>query len=137
MIRSLVLILVDMPSVANACANTFSRALMNADSLYRAPLVLQIKARERGWMAVRVADGWSTRSLSSYIMFPLEVSQSLARNLGLTDEQNSIWTEMEMVAFSVLLNCRKYVGIVHPPRSPANVGIGASGRCLSQEMSTK
>jgi len=36
-----------------------------------------------------------------------EVSQSLALNLGLTDEQFSIWTEMEMVVFSVLLHCRK------------------------------
>ncbi|KAH9056530.1 hypothetical protein EDB87DRAFT_1566420 [Lactarius vividus] len=36
-----------------------------------------------------------------------EVSQSLALNLGLTDEQFSIWTEMEMVTFSVLLHCRK------------------------------
>jgi len=41
--------------------------------------------------------------------FSVEVSQSLALNLGLTDEQFSIWTEMEMVAFSVLLHCRKYV----------------------------
>ncbi|KAH8986524.1 hypothetical protein EDB86DRAFT_2954517 [Lactarius hatsudake] len=36
-----------------------------------------------------------------------EVSQSLALNLGLTDDQFSIWTEMEMVTFSVLLHCRK------------------------------
>jgi len=36
-----------------------------------------------------------------------EVSQSLALNLGLTDEQFRIWTEMEMVAFSVLLHCRR------------------------------
>ena len=38
----------------------------------------------------------------------VEVSQSLALNLGLTDEQFNIWTEMEMVSFSVLLHCRKY-----------------------------
>jgi len=36
-----------------------------------------------------------------------EVSQSLALNLGLTNEQYDIWIEMEMVAFSVLLHCRK------------------------------
>jgi len=36
-----------------------------------------------------------------------EVSQSLALDLGLTDEQFNIWTEMEMVTFSVLLHCRK------------------------------
>ncbi|KAH9985051.1 hypothetical protein BJV74DRAFT_775971 [Russula compacta] len=36
-----------------------------------------------------------------------EVSQSLALNLGLTDEQFDIWVEMEMVAFAVLLFCRK------------------------------
>ncbi|KAI0259086.1 hypothetical protein BC834DRAFT_974597 [Gloeopeniophorella convolvens] len=36
-----------------------------------------------------------------------QVSQPLALDLGLTDEQYSIWTEMEMVTFSVLLSCRK------------------------------
>ncbi|KAH9961180.1 hypothetical protein BJV74DRAFT_871919 [Russula compacta] len=36
-----------------------------------------------------------------------EVSQFLALNLGLTDKQFDIWVEMEMVAFSVLLSCRK------------------------------
>jgi hypothetical protein len=47
MIQLLVPILVDIPSVTNACADTLARALMNIDSLYCAPLVLQIKARER------------------------------------------------------------------------------------------
>ena len=51
--------------------------------------------------------------LSRYVS--LEVSQSLALDLGLTDELHCIWTEMEMVSFSVLLYCRKYVhGICSP-----------------------
>ena len=58
--------------------------------------------------------------LSSHIMFPLEVSQAVALDLGLTDEQYRIWTEMEMVTFSVRLSCRKYVRIIHPHRSSAN-----------------
>ena len=107
MIQSLVPILVDMPSVANAFTDTSPRALMNIDSLYYAPLVLRIKVKERKQPAVRVASGRSTW-LSSHVMY-LEVSQSLALDLGLTDEQYSIWTEMEMVSFSILLNCRKYV----------------------------
>ena len=37
----------------------------------------------------------------------VEVSQSLALNLGLSDEQFDIWTELEMVSFSVLLSCQK------------------------------
>jgi hypothetical protein len=45
--------------------------------------------------------------ISCYVC--LEVSQSLALDLGLTDEQYSIWTEMELVSFSVLLCCRKFV----------------------------
>ena len=53
-------------------------------------------------------------------MFPLEVSQALALELGLTDEQYSIWTEMELITFSVLLYCRKYVRSVQPLRSFAN-----------------
>ncbi|KAI0250865.1 hypothetical protein BJV78DRAFT_525300 [Lactifluus subvellereus] len=36
-----------------------------------------------------------------------EVSLPVALNLGLTDQQYSIWTEMEMTSFSVLLSCRK------------------------------
>ncbi|KAI0250869.1 hypothetical protein BJV78DRAFT_525543 [Lactifluus subvellereus] len=36
-----------------------------------------------------------------------EVSQPIALDLGLTDQQYSIWTEVEMTAFSVLLSCRK------------------------------
>jgi hypothetical protein len=44
-----------------------------------------------------------------------EVSQSLALDLGLTDELYSIWTEMEMVSFSVLLYCRKYVYGIRSP----------------------
>ena len=54
-------------------------------------------------------------SFISHIMFPLEVSQALALDLGLTDEQYSIWTEMEMVTFSILLYCRKYVCCVRLP----------------------
>ena len=37
-----------------------------------------------------------------------EVSRTLALDLGLTEEQLNIWTEMEMVSFSVLLHCRVY-----------------------------
>jgi hypothetical protein len=54
--------------------------------------------------------------ISTYVSS--EVSQSLALNLGLTDEQYSIWTEMEMVSFSVLLCCRKFV---HGIRSPVSL----------------
>jgi Ring finger domain len=51
--------------------------------------------------------------ISRYVS--LEVSQSLALDLGLTNEQYSIWTEMEMVSFSVLLYCRKYVYGIRSP----------------------
>ncbi|KAH9028401.1 hypothetical protein EDB84DRAFT_277312 [Lactarius hengduanensis] len=36
-----------------------------------------------------------------------EVSQILAQDLGLTDEQFDVWIELEMSSFSVLLHCRK------------------------------
>jgi hypothetical protein len=50
------------------------------------------------------------RSFFEYpvIYFRSEISQAIALNLGLTEEQYNIWTEMEMVAFSVLLSCRKW-----------------------------
>jgi len=46
-----------------------------------------------------------SRSSGSSRDLSLEVSQSLALNLGLTNEQFSIWTEMEMAPFSVPLHC--------------------------------
>jgi hypothetical protein len=52
--------------------------------------------------------------LSNCLMNVAEVSQSLALDLGLTDEQFNIWTEMEMVSFSVLLHCRKYAWGICP-----------------------
>src|SRR5216683_7287690 len=58
--------------------------------------------RESRWY-VSLADGHSSDSLHE---FSSEVSQSLALNLGLTDQQFSVWIEMEMVSFSVLLHCR-------------------------------
>jgi hypothetical protein len=45
----------------------------------------------------------------------VEVSQSLVLSLGLTEKQLSIWTEMEMSAFSVLLHCRRCGRRVHSP----------------------
>lgn len=51
---------------------------------------------------------WLSHMLSS------EISQSLALDLGLNEEQYGIWIEMEMASFSVLLHCRKYVHSVRP-----------------------
>jgi hypothetical protein len=45
----------------------------------------------------------------------VEVSQSLALILGLTEMQFSIWSEMEMVAFSVLVHCRRYARRIYFP----------------------
>src|SRR5229473_590808 len=59
--------------------------------------------------------------ISCYVS--LEISQSLALDLGLTDEQFSVWSEMEMAAFSVPVHCRKYVYGVHPLRSSAYIEI--------------
>ena len=47
MIQSFVLTTVDIPSVANACADTSPRVSANVDSLYYAPLVPQAMAQER------------------------------------------------------------------------------------------
>jgi hypothetical protein len=52
-------------------------------------------------------------TISCYVC--LEVSRCLALDLGLNNVQYSIWTEMEMAPFSVLLCCQKYVhGILSP-----------------------
>ena len=53
--------------------------------------------------------------ISRYVS--LEISQSLALDLGLTKEQFSVWTEMEMVSSSVSLYCQKYVYGIHSPVS--------------------
>jgi hypothetical protein len=60
--------------------------------------------------------------------FSLEVSQSLALDLGLEDEQYRVWTAMELAAFSTLLHCPKYVHSVKHTGSSAYVRIGASRR---------
>jgi Ring finger domain len=58
-------------------------------------------------------EQWSTYPWLSHTFF-LEISQSLALDLGLNEEQYGIWVEMEMASFSVLLHCRKYVYSVRP-----------------------
>jgi Ring finger domain len=59
-------------------------------------------------------QGPSYNRVEIHVMSPLEISQSIALNLGLTEQQYNIWTEMEMVAFSVLLSCRKQDIITSP-----------------------
>ena len=113
MIQSLVPIPVDMPSAAIAFADTSTRALMNIDSLYFARLALRIRVKERKRLEVRFERTLNLVIISRYVS--LEVSQSLALDLGLTDEQYSIWTEMEMVSFSVPLHCRMCVRGIRSP----------------------
>jgi len=135
-IHSPALIPVDMPFAANASADTSWRASKNIDFLYSVPLALRTQVRERRKLAVRVACGWSSQRLLTRPRNS-EVSQSLVLNLGLTDEQFRIWTEMELASFSILLHCRKYVCCSHPTTSCVNGGTGASGRCSWPETNTK
>ena len=102
------LIPVDTPFAVSAFADTSLHASESIDSPYAVPLVLRTKGT--GTLAVRVVSKTQGQSRDLY----LDVSQSLALELGLTDEQFNIWTEMEMVAFSILLNCRKYARRFHP-----------------------
>jgi hypothetical protein len=64
----------------------------------------------------------------SHDRFSLEVSQSLALDLGLEYGQYRIWTEMELAVFSTLLHCPKYVHSVKHTGSSAYVRLGASRR---------
>ena len=113
MIQSLVPIPVDMPSAAIAFADMSPHALMNIDSLYRAPLALRVKVKEMKRLEVRFERTVNLVIISRYVS--LEVSHSLALDLGLTDEQYDIWTEMEMLPFAVPLYCRKYVRGIRSP----------------------
>jgi len=135
-IHSPVLIPVDILFVANASADTSQRAWKNIDFLYSVPLALRTEARERIKLAVRLACGWSLQRLLTRAR-DSEISQSLVLNLGLTDEQFRIWTEMEMASHSILLHCRKYVCGSHPTTSCVNGGTGVSGRCSWPEMIMK
>jgi Zinc finger, C3HC4 type (RING finger) len=67
----------------------------------------------------------------------VEVSQSLALNLGLTEMQFSIWSEMEIAEFSVPIHCRRYVRCVHSLLAVPKIGTGASDRCPWPETNTK
>ena len=129
-IQSPALIPVDIHFAVNAFADTLSHASKSIDFLYNVPPVLRTRGRERSKLAVRVASrsqlAHPSRDLTS------EVSQSLALELGLTNEQFTTWTEMEMVAFSILLHCRMYVRLVHPLTSCTKLPIfrtGANGQC--------
>ncbi len=131
------------------CGHTFCRECLRGHVISRldehrfpilCPTCTASKGKRKGKKR-EVAGGTSyertvnTNIISYYIS--LEVSQSLALDLGLTDKQYGIWTEMEMISFSVLLNCRKYVHGVRPPHASANIGIGANGRCSWLETITK
>ena len=101
---SLVPIHVDTPSVESACADTFLLASRNTDFPSYALLAPQVRVRVKAPRAVRRYSSPLVKALMDVV----EVSQMLALNLGLTDKQFNIWTEMEMVSFSVRLHCRKY-----------------------------
>jgi hypothetical protein len=76
--------------------------------------------------------------ISSHDVYsPSEVSQSLALNLGLTDKQFEIWSEMEIAPFSVLLHCRKYVRHCKPRTSLHTTITGANGQCSWTERNMK
>ena len=75
--------------------------------------------------------------LSKTLMDVVEVSQALALNLGLTDEQFNIWTEMEMVSFSVLMYCRKYSTPIVSTLCLLIVETGVRGPCSWRERNMK
>jgi len=71
------------------------------------------KGRGKGDGGTRIISSSSSK-LSWHGMNVVEVSQTLAQDLGLTEEQFDIWIEMEMAQFSVLLHCRKYARGICP-----------------------
>jgi RING finger family protein len=127
------------------CQHTFCRECLRGHvaarlNEHRFPILCPSCSVSKG-KGKEVAGGTCCERMAIFIFIScyvsLEISQSLALDLGLTDEQFSVWSEMEMVAFSVPVYCRKYVYGVYPLRSSAYVEIGASGRCSWPKMNTK
>ena len=106
------------------CGHTFCRECLRGHvtarlSEHRFPILCPTCTAGKGKGKEAVGGTCCERTINLVIIsyhVSLEVSQSLAQSLELTDEQYSIWTEMEMVSFSVLLYCRKYIhGIIRSP----------------------
>jgi hypothetical protein len=109
------------------CGHTFCRDCLRGHVAARLderrfPILCPTCAAGEG-KGKRVACGkcseWNQRmaNLPITVSPRLEVSQPLVLELGLTEEQYSIWAEMEMAALSVPLHCRKYAhsGSPSPP----------------------
>ena len=106
----------------DSCGHTFCRECLRGHITARlderrfpilCPTCTANKSKGKGETGGNVSLPDSRSSVSSRDL-SLEISQSLALNLGLTNEQFSVWTEMEMAAFSVPLHCRKCVYGTHP-----------------------
>jgi hypothetical protein len=117
------------------CKHSFCRECMRGYvsarlEEHRFPILCPTCTASKGKGKEVTGGTWMFSSpLVKVLMNVVEVSQSLALNLGLTDEQFNIWTEMEMVSFSVLLHCRKY-GTPWPlPVCLLIFETGVSGRC--------
>jgi hypothetical protein len=97
------------------CGHTFCRECLRQHVTtrldeHRFPILCPTCTAGKGKGKEAVSGTCCERTVNLFIVscnVCLEVSQSLALDLGLTDEQYSIWTEMEMAPFSVLLYCRK------------------------------
>jgi hypothetical protein len=124
----------DMPddSIArpDPCGHTFCRECLRQHvttrlNEHRFPILCPSCTAGKGKAKEAAGGACCERTVNLVIIshcVSLEVSRSLALDLGLTDEQYSIWIEMEMVSFSVLLYCRKYVYGIHSPTPPLILG---------------
>ena len=105
-----------------SCGHTFCRDCLRGHVTTRlnerrfpvlCPTCTASKGKGKGVAGGTCRDRMVNAPIVSHMFF-IEISQFIALNLGLTDEQYNIWTEMEMAPFSVLVHCRKYVYSFYP-----------------------
>ena len=131
----------------DTCGHTFCRECLRGHVIarleeHRFPVLCPTCTADKGKGKKKAGGTCRSRMVVTVILtrprdFPSEILESLALNLGLTDEQFRIWTEMEMASFSIPIHCRKYVCGAHPLNSCVNDGTGASSRCSWPETTTK
>ena len=107
-IRSHALSLADTLFVGNAFVDSSCHRLSRAVSLFCVQHVRQSQTTiARNILGVTYQPSMILDKQADSVRLLVEIMQNLVLEIGITQEQYEIWTEMEMAEFFVLLQCRR------------------------------